>query len=68
MSVSNITALVLAIAALAGTIPAIILAVKGVNKANTVGTTVDKEVVRANKQDDALYDLQQKVNGGETHS
>lgn len=64
MSVGNITSLVLAVAALAGTIPAIILALKGKSKADAVSTTVAKEVTRANKQDDALLELQQKVNGG----
>lgn len=64
MSTTNIVAIITALASLSATIPAIIIAVKGNNKANAVSTTVQKEVVRANNQDSAIYDLQKKVNGG----
>lgn len=62
--IAAITALVVAIAGLAGAIPAIIIAIKGNSKANTNTSTLVREVDRADKQDAALYDLQQKVNGG----
>jgi biopolymer transport protein ExbB/TolQ len=62
--ITAITALVVAIAGLAGAIPAIIIAIKGNSKASANSTIIQKEVTRANKQDDALLDLQNKVNGG----
>ena len=66
MNTTSITALIVAVAGLMGTIPAIIIAIKGNNKASLNSTVIQKEVQRADKQDQALYDLQHKVNGGDT--
>jgi hypothetical protein len=59
-----ITGLVIAIAGLAGAIPAIIIAIKGNSKATANSTVIQREVKRADAQDNALLDLQNKVNGG----
>lgn len=62
--ITAITGLVVALGGLATAVLAIINAIKANKKASLVQTTVKEEQGHSQKQDEALADLQHKVNGG----